>query len=456
MAVAGPDPWSGDWEQVNIQYALEVLEQCDLDLDPVPSELKDAVLTMELPTRLLRYWADSATHPLIKNFKVSEAELEKEQKIQAKLMEEAEKLNLQLEPKVKRKGLAGSVNDLRSIGRALVNSPEASNMMSGMQKYMNEGATGPRMSVPDIQDRLTASGRVYLFRYIDFDVLPGMAYRYRLKLELKNPNLDRPYEEVEDQAVTKGVYRHTGWSNISTPTVVPDTVHYYLKDVERDPVRDEKHSRKPVANIALFKWDADFGTTLFDTLKILNVGQFVSEKKKTWVLDPGTPTYEEKEVALATEDMLVDASGDQELQPELHPDLQLRPERGRKDVKVGMLQEALVVTDAGELKTLDPYSKIGEERDLKRRVDEERKNFLYLKDAPTQTSSALDGPAAAMAQMMGISQPPGRAANPRQKKGAGGPSGGHGSQEGPPTPGPGGRSTPPAGRGARTGRGGGA
>ncbi len=442
-AVAGSDPWSGEWEVVKKEYAIEVLQECaDFDPDPVPADLQDAVFTMPLPLRLLRYWADHATHPNIKNFQLSEAEMERERTLHAKLVEEAEKLNLESQPKVQKKGLTSVVNDMRGIAKSVTASSAGSEFMSGMAKFMNDGSNGPKMGIPDIQNRLTASGRLYLFRYFDFDVQPGMAYRYRLKLELKNPNFERNYEEVENADFTRGPYRETGWSNISNPTVVPDTVHYFLKDIERDPVRDEKHGKKPVANIAMFEWDAKLGTMLADTLKILNVGQFIAEKKKSWVLDPATPSFEEQDVPFVTDDVLVDASGDLELSADLHPDLQLKPERGKKDVKVGMLPEALVATGLGTLKELDPLSESREEQSLKQKVDEERKNFLYLKDAPKESNSALDGAIPGMSSMMGGSMPgpgSGRGKNPLKKqKGGAGPGGAHGSSEG----GPGGSSGP--------------
>ena len=151
--------------------------------------------------------------------------------------------------------------------------------------------------------------------------------------------------------------------------------------MERDPVRDEKHNRRPVANIAMFEWDRKLGTMLMDTLKIATVGQFVAERKKTLVLDPATPTFGDKEgVAFVTEDMLVDASGDLELSLVDHPDLQLKAEKG-KQVKIGMLPEALVVTGLGKLEKLDPVSKWPEEKSLTSGVEEERKNFLHLKNA---------------------------------------------------------------------------
>lgn len=454
-AVAGPDPWSGEWETVDNEYAVQILrESADYDPDPVPADLQDAVFTMALPYRFLRFWADHATHPNIKNFQLSEAEMQRETMMYEKLLEEAEKLDLQSRPQtVQRKGLSAAVTDLRGISRSVFSSSEGNAVASSMAKYMNDysGGGANRLGIPDLKSRLSASGRLYLFRYFDFDVQPGMAYRYRVKLQLRNPNFERPYEEVEDQAITKNPTRETGWSNISMPAIVPDTTNYFLKDVERDPVREEKHSKKPVANIAMFEWDANFGTTLADSLKILNVGQFIAEKKKSWVLDPGTPTYEEKEVPFATEDMLVDASGDMEIAPELHPDLQLKPERGRKDVRVGMLPEALVVTGLGQLKELDPISDAKEEKALKQQVEDERKSYLYLRDAPTETRSLLDGPAAGPGGGHGGGGPPSRS-NVRKPKGKDGPGGGHGGSSDLPassTPAPRGRGNMrgPMGRG---------
>jgi hypothetical protein len=414
-ALAGSDPWSGKWEEVSIQKAVEILAECsDFDPDPVPSDLKDAVFTMELPYRLLKYWGDHATHPNIKNFQLTPAEWEREQKLQQKLVEEYDKYASQTKPAVERKGLTGVQRDIRQMGNEVMAQSTSTDFLKGMQSYMGEGG-GQRMQAPDIKDRLTASGRLYLFRYFDFDVQPGKAYRYRLKLELKNPNFERPYEEVENPDFTRGAYRDTAWSNISNPAVVPASIHYFLKDVERDPVREEKPSgRKPVANVAMFEWDSKLGTMLADSLKILNVGQFISEKKKTWVLDPATPSFEEKDVSFVTDDVLVDASGDMEFAPELHPDLQLKPEKGKRDVKVGLLPEALVVNGLGELKEIDPISELDEEKELDQRVTDERANYKYLKDRPKESESALDG-SNAFNNMMGIN-PPGKSSGPGMPK----------------------------------------
>ncbi len=437
VAVAGPEPWSGPWEVVDPKRSLEVLRDCDSDdADPVPSDLQDVAITSPLPKRLLRYWGDVATHPSIKHFQPTEAERLREEKLVDQFLETAKKLNLETQS-TKKGGFADLSYDVRALSKNMMMNPMGNDAMQNMAKQMNEGGTGPRMAAPDIQNRLTASGRLYLFRYIDFDVQPGMAYRYQVRLKLRNPLYKRPYEEVENPEFTKEEFSLTAWSNISNPAVVPKTIHYFLKDVDRDPVREDKHnSKRPVANIAMFEWDAKLGTMLYDSLKILSVGQFISEKKKTMVLDPATPTFEEKEIPFVTEDMLVDASGDLDLSLAQHPDLLLKADRGRKDTaKAGILQEALVVTAQGQLKDLDPVSEFPEEQSLKQTVDEERKPYEYLRDAPRASTSSLDGGAyPGMPPGMGISgnggmpgmTPPGggRGGNPRRKPGGGNPMGG--------------------------------
>ncbi|MEI8383441.1 MAG: hypothetical protein WCJ09_25210 [Planctomycetota bacterium] len=445
-AIPGPNPWPSDdkWETVNIETALEALrESADFDPDPVPSDLQDAVFTMPLPYRLLRYWGDLATHPNIKQFRLSEEEMQREMKLQAKLVEEAEKMSAQAQAQqgaqkqgFLRPGANGAVvNDMRQMARTAVSSSEGSSMMSSMASYMNEGAGGPRMGAADIKTRLTASGRLYLFRYFDFDVEPGMAYRYRLQLKLKNPNFGRPHEEVEHESVRTGEVRETGFSNISNVAAVPQSVQYFVKDVDR--------GKKPLTTVSMFEWHSELGTMLADTIEKLAVGNFIGAKKKSLVLDPATPSFEDKEVTFETNDMLVDAASDIEVAVDQHPDLKLKPERS-KTARVGAAAEVLVLTNYGELKKLDSGSDVRTEQQLKQGVEEERKGYLYLKDAPKESGSALDG-----GLYPGTMTPPGTAPmasggagpkNPRRR--AAGPAGPYGA--GPAAPSPAGGTRPAA------------
>lgn len=405
-AVAGPNPWSGKWEVVNLDTAIEVLnEASDFELDPVQTGVTDSVITMSLPHRILEYWGDHATHPNVRDFQLKPEEMERELKLQQKLVEEYEKAQLQSEPKIRRRGLSAGQNDLRQMGQEMMSSNNANSMMTSMQSSMGEssgGSGGGRMTVPDIKQRLTANGRLLLFRYFDFDVQPGMAYRYRVKLKIRNPNFERAREEVVDPAYTEGPERETDWSNISNASVIPNSVDYFLKDVERDPTRDDKvRAAKAVASIAMFEWDSKLGTMLSDTLRILSVGQFIAEKKKTIVVDAAAPSYEDKEVAFNTGDVLLDAAGDFDLSPEQHPELGLKADKGRPVTKLGLLPEAVVLNSLGEIKQLDPALDKSKEQSLKKRVDEERGLLIQFKDAGTKATSGLDGVAGAYDAAMG-------------------------------------------------------
>ncbi len=441
-AVPGPNPWPSDdkWETVNIETALEVLaESADFDPDPVPSDLQDAVFTMPLPYRLLRYWGDLATHPNIKQFRLSEEEMQREMKLQAKLLEEAEKLNAQVPQGARpggflRPGANGAVvNDMRQLARSAVSSSEGNSMMSSMASYMNEGAGGPRMAATDIKNRLTASGRLYLFRYFDFDVEPGMAYRYRLQLKLKNPNFGRPHEEVEHESVRTGEVRETGFSNISNVATVPQSVQYFVKDVDR--------GKKATTTISIFEWHSELGTMLADTIDKLAVGNFIGAKKKSLVLDPATPSFEEKDVTFETNDMLVDTASDIEVAVDFHPDLKLKAERS-KSARVGAPAEVLVLTNYGDLKKLDSGSEVRTEQQLKQSVEEERKGYQYLKDAPKDQGSPLDGMIPGMVPPGGM-PPMGSGSGPRNpRKRAGSTASPYGA--GPAAPSPPGGTRPPA------------
>ena len=64
-------------------------------------------------------------------------------------------------------------------------------------------------------------------------------------------------------------------SNISNPEVVPSTVNFYLKQVDREPYNDEKiksNSNKAVAQLSMFDWDTSLGTVINDVLNIWSIG----------------------------------------------------------------------------------------------------------------------------------------------------------------------------------------
>ena len=71
-AAAGPNTWSGKWEKIDIQTAIDVLSKTQFDLDVVDQRYRDSVFTMPLPMRVTSDWKKLASHPQIKRLLTDE------------------------------------------------------------------------------------------------------------------------------------------------------------------------------------------------------------------------------------------------------------------------------------------------------------------------------------------------------------------------------------------------
>ncbi|WP_397571757.1 hypothetical protein [Schlesneria sp. T3-172] len=443
-AHAGPNPWeNAKWETVDIQHALQVLtDSSDIDAeDPVPTALRDSVITMDLPLNLLGVWREYATHPRIRDEELSPEAIAEEMRLLETINEVAVGANLGDEAQPRRRGLAPAQRDFRNLASRVSSDNNGRNMMEEMMKSMRStgggmqgmppmpggagmgaamrgmpagaamGAAGGRgmqgmpmggssMGMPGMRgtmgmpgmgggmrgssnnplDFLTARRKYLLFRYFDFDVESGKAYRYRVQLKLRNPNFELTAEELAgaDMEIAKGEERETPWSNISNPDYVRPTAAYYLQDIERDPYADEKvrSSTRPVALISMYDWDTKKGAVLSDVLNLPAIGSYIGETKKaTPIPDLIAGTLEKGEHAFSTQDMLVDVESDIEIAPDQHPDLKLTPDKKRPTVRLGLLEEALVATSFGELRSLgSPMNEIDREslNFWKKRESEER------------------------------------------------------------------------------------
>lgn len=402
-AIAGADPWAGEWQTIDISKAKEVLNECpDFDIDTFDPRLVDVTITMPLPKRLLGRWGDYATHPQIKDYQLKGPELERELKLQERLMREYEKMSARLPQKPKpRGGFAGTQTNFRGMADSIYSSAEGTNQFNtGMRSYMEQDPTmmgmagtgsGGKLSPPDLKARLTAAERLFLFRYFDFDVLPGYAYRYRVKLMLRNPNYQRPLDQVIDKSVAEGETRETDWSTESTVAVVPESTNYFLKTVNRDPAHEGgRPGAKAVAYLKMFQWDRDVGTMIADTIQVLSIGQFLGEeKKKTWHLDVAKPSFREEEVSFQTDDLYLDGFGDLRVTADDHKDLKFP---GDRKGLVGLSSMAVVMNDVGELKAIAPGLEADKEKQIQDRVDRERKAFESIKGKdPAAAPNPLEG-----------------------------------------------------------------
>jgi hypothetical protein len=425
-ATSGDDPWSKEWETLDIKFAQQVLNEVSgFDDEPLEMQVFDAVITMPLPMRMFGVWQDHATHPRVKNYEATPEQREREKEIQARLAEEYEKVKQDLarQQRPAPRGFAGQSNDFREMGNSMMRSGAMGDSFRQMANEMQGAQAGGRGALtPDkLSAEITAVGNLLLFRYFDFDVQPGYAYRYRVKLKLLNPNYERDAAEVEDPSVAEGESRTTPESNISNVAVMPSSPQYFLKDVEHHPLVDEGRRSRDVASVTIYEWHKKLGTQVYATIPVDSLGRFLGGKTNTDVLDVAAPVIEERDYDFTTEDLLLDVSAAASLVPENHPDLIL-PEKGRgaKTVPVGVAPEALVVCSDGDLKVLAAGQSAQQERDLQTYARLEREPFKDAVPEADNAANPLDfSPLGAAADDKGKSgkKSAKNKANPRKKSG---------------------------------------
>lgn len=372
-AVPGPDPWAGEWTDVDLQLAAKVLDEAAAFApDPVHSDIIDSVITMPLPSRVTGIWSEvtGATHPAIDNFTLSKEEMERELRINQKMIEEHQRLRQQQQQEdqpVTRRGWSTRQVAIRDIRKEVTSDPES---LKRVAQGLDDGGQPDGSLKRQIEDRVSAAGRLVLFRYLDFDVEPGNAYRYRVRLVLKNPNHDRLLEEVAHPGVVEGQTRETEWSEPTEPVIVPVDTLYFVEGVS--PGRGHV---QPTAAFDIFQWKPDTGTVIRpDRPMKVDLGAFIGGRENdTLVLDPAQGSFERQEVEFRTGDVLIDLAANPQVDLEDHPDLGLPRERRGRINEVPA--QVLVVDEHGELKSIDPISKRRQHQRTALRFDFERRVF---------------------------------------------------------------------------------
>jgi hypothetical protein len=385
IAVPGDDPWSGEWEQVDLRRSLELLEEVDeFDAEPVDMAVLDPTISLPLPRRALGYWTEEATHPRIKNYELSPEAQARVDLIKSRLMEQKDKMKIDENKLPQKGGFAALVHDMRGIAGQMnrANPGMMSEMYTTMGQEMRQDlgvANAAEVSPEQIRAEVTAVGQLLLFRYFDFDVRPGYAYRYRVRLVLQNPNYQSEVTDVTDPSVIEGATRETDWSEPSEVSIVDQWPKYFLHTVDSNPLVEEGRRHRTVGTIKMFEWHKELGTRVAAALELDHLGQFIGGEKTVEVLDVTTPELTEKEYPFTSDDMLLDVRTDTELLSELHPDLGLKP--NKKPIDLGLAPEVIVLDQAGDLDVVHGSRKLtAEERRLDRDLEAERKPFEDLRD----------------------------------------------------------------------------
>lgn len=392
-AVQGRNPWSGPWEAVDHQIAIDVLsEQANFSADIVDQSVTNAVFTMPLPNRLMGEWQEStASHPALTQFELTEDARKQQLWLQTKIAEYAELMKEQEAARPQPGGFAALTYDTRQIGSMMaMDSGYMTDMASeyseysggggfGMSRPMARGArrqTGlDKIKPEDIKNMLTASGTYLLFRYLDFDVEPGNAYRYRVRLKVQNPNFGRDPGEATAHSVVEGASRLTPWSEPTPVAIVPDDTRHFLVEIER-PVSNQADR----ALFELFQWSREFGTYVREFLAVER-GQFVGGTTETPVIDPAGGTFEEQKFTFTSNEALVDINRNGMF-------VAGRTELGVSDRRFQIPAQVLTVNDWGGLEVQDPVSTRGNRVAWENWMAGVASSFDYLKQQTVATGEA--------------------------------------------------------------------
>ncbi|MCA9015475.1 MAG: hypothetical protein KDA77_09125, partial [Planctomycetaceae bacterium] len=289
--------------------------------------------------------------------------------------------------KEKQKGFSTLQLDMRGIRNDLMSSGQPEEMESvfrgmtdSMQQLSPAEPLDEKKFIQKLKANVTAAGRLLLFRYFDFDLNPGETYKYRVRLVVRNPNFQRPIEEVVLPAVAEGETRTTPWSNDTTPVTAEQDVYYYLQSV-----RPPRGVNGTTAQFEVFQWYPKTGTTIHSVLKTA-VGDEIGGEQSAELYDVAKESYEEKAtVEFDTQNYLVDAIPTPSIRLEDHPDLNL-PAKTRGHLPIDA--EAIIVDNLGNLKASLPPDASETYNYAKTMFDRERQSLAWVKEAAEAKAKA--------------------------------------------------------------------
>jgi len=374
MVRGAADPWSGPWEPVDVKVAQSVLEESEgWDDDAVADGVISNVFTMPLPYRAVGQWGSVASHPRIKDFELSEEQIQRQVQINQKLLEKLQAEKAKEPPKIAEGGFA---NVQESVRERMVQLDRATTGID-LEKLADE--LDPEKKDQELREMIKKNanpvGNLLLFRFLDFDVQPGNTYRYRVRLTLYNPFEGRKPEEVLTPEVAEGPLRKTDWSDPTVPIAVPDDANYFVAKVETG-----QRGMLPSAEIDLYQWAPDTGTVVNGVVKTL-IGQYFGGTVRTHVVRPINGTYEREQFRFNTDDVLVDVAARPTLDKTLHSDLDFPS--NFKGV-TGVADRVLVMNKFGELVCVDPVAREDEHQNVKRRLEFQNREWEQYKDQQAQ------------------------------------------------------------------------
>jgi hypothetical protein len=211
--------YSGEWAGLQPEPLLPQLllppaqERRDSTLSPIP-------FCSPLPQLADGAWGFNALHPWFAEFLQRDAE-EKNAKAKAEQEDAASNSNV-----------FGGTNAAPFDGPPGVGT-EPPGVGVG-PPGMGVGPPGMGVGPPGMETQVAKSVEYSLFRFVDFTVLPGRTYRYRVRAACWNPNLNVPSRHLVDASIAKQNTIESPDSNATTPVAVPDSTRMLVQPVKKE------------------------------------------------------------------------------------------------------------------------------------------------------------------------------------------------------------------------------
>lgn len=391
MVRGAADPWSGPWEPVDLKVAEAVMKEvAGWEDDTVSDAVLSSVFTMPLPYREVGDWGSLASHPSLKDFELDETEIENQVKfneaLMAKLAEEHAKKAEVVEEggfSSMQFGVREAVRDSGRTKEQLTDEQFLKSLVEASDPELASDEAKRQQIIDRIKSRISAAGNLLLFRYLDFEVQPGNSYRYRVRLVLFNPFLNRKPEEVLTPEIAEGQVRKTQWSEPTEPVAVPGDADYFVNKVDTG-----RRGTLPYAEIDLFQWSTDTGTIVNAPVKT-NVGSYLGGSvRNVLVLRPVQVSFEKETFRFSTDDMLVDVAAKPSFDRSLHPELQFPP---NSKGPTGLADQALVMNRLGDLMTLDQIALQEAHETARQRLQFQNSQYDDIKEKQAKDKEAGEG-----------------------------------------------------------------
>jgi len=368
MSSDGGKTWS-KWQEVDKTANVEYLrtQVSDFETDVVEQRILHYIFSSPLPMRLLSYWGPEATHPDIEGYNLTPEAKKRQEAIQQAIAEERERLEKERGPQPGgfsdvRPGGFGDVqyNMQRERFAVMEDSGSRERFWQTIRKLLpGADETEMRNLINQVKAEVTAAGDLLLFRYFDFDVIPGMTYKYRVRLVIRNPLFGTPVEKLslDSRESNKTRFRETPPSNETAPVHVPKDAQVFIANVTQEH-RTSPRVLPPQVDMEIFQWFPELGTTVKGGISNVKPGQRIEGT------DGNTKRYDPAKGVLfinvpsefKTSDVLLDVETVESAIRDLDNHLdELGLPRSFKG-QINLSNQILIVDQTGRVQRLDPQS----------------------------------------------------------------------------------------------------